>query len=105
MLKFVFVYHGGPSSMSQEEGQAHMVKWMSWMESLGNAVVDRGYAVGKSKTAGPTGILNDGGANPLSGFTVIQAENIEAALEMALSSPHVDVGGTIEVAPVMNMAM
>lgn len=105
MQKFVFAYHGGPSTMSQKEGQAHMEDWMRWMESLGDAVVDRGHAVGKSQTAGPGGIVDGGGANPISGYTVVQAADITAALKMAAVSPHVNMGGTIEVAPVLNMAM
>lgn len=105
MQKFMFAYHGGSTDMTQEEGKAHMGQWMAWMENLGEAVVDRGFAVGKSKTAGPKGILNDGGANPLSGYTVIQAADMDAALQMASESPHIAIGGSIEVAPVMNMSM
>jgi hypothetical protein len=105
MEKFVFAYHGGPSSLSKEEGQALMTNWMRWMESMGDAVIDRGHALGQSKTAGPDGIIDHGGANPLSGFSVVQASDINAALKMAAVSPHVEIGGTIEVAPVMNMAM
>ncbi|WP_339915458.1 YciI family protein [uncultured Brevundimonas sp.] len=105
MSKFVFAYHGGPSSMTPEEGKAHMGKWMGWMESLGDAVVDRGLPVGKSKTVGPRGVTDDGGSNPLSGFTIVQADSIDAAVEMAKRSPHVEVGGTIEIAPALDMPM
>lgn len=105
MPKFVFAYHGGPKSMPAEEGKAHMKKWMAWMDGLGSAVVDRGIPVGKSCTVGPDGISEDGGPNPLAGFTVVEAADMKAALEMARRSPHVDIGGTIEVAPAMNMPM
>lgn len=105
MQQFVFAYHGGSTNMTQEEGKAHMGQWMAWMENLGEAVVDRGVAVGSSKTAGPEGIIQDGGANPLSGYTIVQAIDMDAALKMALESPHIAIGGSIEVAPVMNMSM
>ncbi|MFK7863576.1 MAG: YciI family protein [Pseudohongiellaceae bacterium] len=105
MKKFVFAYHGGPNGLTPEEGKAHMGQWMAWMEGLGAAVIDRGVALGKSKTAGPNGIVDDGGSNPLSGYTIIQAEDLDAALVMASDSPHVKVGGSIEVAPVMDMSM
>lgn len=105
MPKFVFAYHGGPKSMTAEEGRAHMKNWKAWMDGLGSAVVDRGLAVGKSHTAGPDGISRDGGSNPLEGFTVVEAANMEAALEMAKRSPHVAIGGTIEVAPALDMPM
>lgn len=105
MPKFVFAYHGGPSSMSQEEGANHMQQWMDWMEGLGDAVVDRGLAVGPSKTAGPGGVADDGGSNPLSGYSVVEAPDMDAAVAMASNSPHVAIGGTIEVAQSMDLAM
>ncbi len=91
--------------MTPEEGKAHMANWMAWMESLGDAVVDRGHAVGKSQTVSSDGISDGGGANPLSGYTLIQAADMAAATKMASASPHVQVGGTIEVAPVLDMSM
>lgn len=105
MQKFVLAYHGGPSSMSPEEGQKHMADWMAWMDGLGDAVIDRGVAVGQSSTVGPDGVSDDGGPNPLSGITTIEAVDLAAAIEMTKISPHITMGGTIEVAPVMDMSM
>ncbi len=105
MPKFVFAYHGGPKSMTAEAGKAHMKAWMDWMDSLGSAALDRGLPVGPSRTVGPDGVSDGGGADPLSGFSVIQAEDMAAALAMARRSPHIDVGGTIEVAPAMDLPM
>ena len=106
MPKFVLAYHGGKSSMSKEEGQEHMKKWKSWMDGMGDAVVNRGWPVGKSKTIGSDGRVSDGGGpNPLSGVSVIEADDFEAALEMAKKSPHLDIGGSMEVAEAMDMEM
>jgi hypothetical protein len=105
MARFVFAYHGGPNSMSPEEGRAHMGQWMAWMNGLGDAVVDRGMPVGKSMTVGPDGVSEGGGPNPISGFTIVEADDMAAALEMAGRCPHVDIGGTIEVAPALDMPM
>ena len=105
MAKFVFAYHGGPQSMSPEEGRLHMDEWMAWMGGLGDAVVDRGMPVGKSMTVGPNGVTEGGGPNPLSGYTLVAANDMEAALEMAKLCPHIAIGGTIEVAPALEMPM
>ncbi|MEE9432704.1 MAG: hypothetical protein V3V15_00510 [Sphingorhabdus sp.] len=105
MPKFVLAYHGGPTTMTAEEGQQHMQNWKAWMDSLGDAVVDRGVPVGKSKTVSTDGVTDDGGSNPLSGFTILQADDMDGALEMVIGSPHVNVGGTIEIAPAMDMPM
>lgn len=58
---------------------------------------------GMSKTVSADGIADDGGSNPLSGITIIQADTMEEALEMAKVCPHIGNGGTIEVAQVMQM--
>jgi hypothetical protein len=105
MPKFVFAYHGGPKSMSKEEGAAHMMKWKGWMNGLGDAVVDPGMPFGPSKTVSADGVTDGGGANPLSGITIVQADTLEAALKMAKASPHLNIGGTIEVAEAMSMKM
>ena len=105
MTKFVFAYHGGPSGMTPEEGQKHMTEWKAWMDGLGDAAVERGLPVGQSKTVSQDGVADDGGANPLSGYSIVQASDIGEAIEMAKASPHVHAGGTIEVAPAMDMEM
>ena len=105
MQKFMLAYHGNPEFASPEEGQAHMQLWRSWMESLGSAIVDPGMPVGKSSTVTRDGVIDNGGANPISGFTVLQADNLAAALDMAKACPHVKAGGHIEVAPTIDMEM
>ena len=105
MPKFVFAYHGNPDINSPEEGQVHMKKWKAWMDGLGDAVIDRGLPVGASKTVSTAGVADDGGPNPLSGISIVQADDIESAVEMAKKSPHVSGSGTIEVAPAMDMEM
>ncbi|GAA0472492.1 hypothetical protein GCM10009096_12060 [Parasphingorhabdus litoris] len=105
MQKYILAYHGGNTSMTPEEGQQHMQKWMAWMDGLGDAVVDRGVPVGSSITVSSDQVTDDGGPNPLSGITIIQADSQDAAVAMTQKSPHLDIGGTIELAPVMDMPM
>ncbi len=105
MQKYILAYHGGATSMTPEEGQKHMQDWMAWMDGLGDAVVDRGLPVGKSVTVSAEGVTQDGGSNPLSGITIIQAKSQDAAIAMTQKSPHLAIGGTIELAPAMDMPM
>ena len=103
MPKFILAYHGGKRFETREEGAAHKAKWNAWVESLGDATTDPSMYFGVSKTVSADGSVDGGGSNPLSGITILQAETIEAVLEMAEACPHVDIGGTIEVAQVMQM--
>ena len=45
----------------------------------------------------------DGGANPLSGFTIIEASDMDAAHDLATGCPILESEGTIEVAEMMSM--
>ena len=102
MSTFIFAYHGGKMPDSPEEGQKLMKRWQDWMGGLGAALVEPGNPVGKSKTVSASGVTDDGGANPLSGYSIVEADSIEAAIEMAKGSPHLD-HGTIEIAPIVEM--
>lgn len=101
MAKFVFAYHGGKKFNSKEEGQEHMKKWRSWVADLGPALIDPGLAVGPSKTVSAKGIEDHGGANPISGVSVVEADSIESAIAMARACPHLGIEGSIEIAQAM----
>ena len=105
MPKFVLAYHGAPKFKSKEEGMAHMVAWREWSQGMGDAVVDPGMPVGVSKSITADGVEDGGGSNPLSGITIIQADTMEAAIELARPCPHVSAGGSIEIAEAMDMEM
>lgn len=106
MNKFLLAYHGSPKFESKEAGIAHMVAWRAWSQGLGDAVVDPGMPVGMSKTITSNGsVVDGGGANPLSGITVLRADSIEQAIALAQSCPHLSAGGTIEIAQAFNMDM
>ncbi|MEO1168871.1 MAG: YciI family protein [Pseudomonadota bacterium] len=102
MPKYVFAYHGGKAPESPEEGAEVMAKWNSWFETMGDAVVDGGNPVGPSKTVSAGGVAEDGGANPLSGYSIVQADTMDAAVEMAKGCPIMD-HGSVEVAEAMDM--
>ena len=103
MSNYIFAYHGGKMPESPEEGAKHMAKWKAWVGGLGDAVVNPGTPLGKSKTVSADGVSDDGGSNPLSGIFIVKADSMDAALEMAKEDPFLELGGTIEVAEAMKM--
>jgi len=99
MAKFIYVYHGGAAPRSPEEGQKVMKQWTDWFGKLGAAMVDGGNPLGLSKTVGTSGVLDGGGANPASGYSLVTAKDMAHATEMAKGCPMVlDGSGTVEVA-------
>lgn len=104
MPQFIYAYHGGKKPETEEEGAKEMALWEKWFSEMGEAVVIPGNPVGMSKTVSIAGVEDHGGSNPLSGFTVIEAADIEAAVGLAKGCPMVlDGSGTIEVAPIIEM--
>ncbi|KUJ84124.1 hypothetical protein AVO45_18260 [Ruegeria marisrubri] len=104
MPEFIFAYHGGKAPESPEEGEQVMAAWQAWFADMGDAVVVPGAPVGLSKTVSASGVADDGGANPLSGYSVVKAADIGAATELAKGCPMVVSGnGSVEVAEIMEM--
>lgn len=104
MPEFIFAYHGGKTPQSPEEVEREMAAWGAWFESMGTAVVIPGNPVGQSHTVTRDSVVQDGGANPISGYTVVKADSKDAAIDLAKGCPMVKDGtGSIEVAEIHEM--
>jgi len=102
MTKFVFAYHGGKMPETEEEGAKLMAAWGAWMEKHAKDFFDQGNPVGMSKTVTADGVLENGGSNPISGYGLVDAADMDAAIAIAKGCPILD-GGSIEVAEAINM--
>ncbi len=104
MAKFVFIYHGGDHPESEAEGTEMMQQWNDWLADLGDAAIDPGNPMGMSKTVMSDGsVVDNGGSNPASGYSLFAAEDMDAALKIAQSCPFLEMNGTIEVAESFDM--
>lgn len=105
MPNFMFAYHGGKAPTSQAEIDKSMAAWGKWMEDHKASLVDPGNPVGMSKTVSKSGVTSNGGANPLSGYTIVSAADIDEACDIATSNPMVADGGSVEVAEIHVISM
>jgi len=105
MSEYIIAYHGGKRPETPEAGAAFQAKWKAWIGGLGDAAVNPATPLGKSKLVSADGVSDDAGPSALSGFTIIEADSMDAALEIAKGCPHLDLEGTLEVAEVMKMKM
>ena len=104
MPKYLFVYHAGGVPETPEAGEAAMAAWGVWYEGMGAATVDPGAPVGQSHTVSADGHVENGGANPVSGYTIITAESYEEACAHAAKNPLVlDGSGSVEGAEMIQM--
>jgi hypothetical protein len=104
MTKYLLSYHGGSMPDSPTEGEKIMAAWNGWMGTLGKALVDGGNPTGPSKSIAANGKVADGGgANPVMGYSIIEAADLDAAVKLSKGCPQLASGGSIEVSELMPM--
>ncbi len=98
MSNFLLAYHGGGMAETEEAQAQVMAAWGKWFQDLGPAIVDGGKPVARASTIAADGSVADGGgANPVTGYSIVRADSMESAIGMARSCPIVQSGGSIEV--------
>jgi hypothetical protein len=103
MKQFVLVYLGGNQPSSEEEAQNHFNKYMEWLKSLGDAVVAPTIPLKDTCTVSPGGTVREGGSSAMSGFSIIKADSMQAAISIAQDCPFLEIGGSLEVSEMMQM--
>ena len=103
MTQFVFVYLGGNQSSSPQEANKHYEKYMGWLTSLGDSVVIPTIPLKDTNTVRSDGTIGEGGSSSMSGFSIIKADSMEAALAIAQACPFLEIGGSLEVSELMQM--
>jgi hypothetical protein len=114
MTNFMYLFRGNPTvyrSMSPEQMQQATKKWIEWRDTLeknghikalgerldGSGKVVRGKA--KSITDGPYVEVKDS----IQGYMVLQAKDIDQAVELAKGCPILEGEGSVEVRPFYTM--
>ena len=111
MSEFVFLYRGGEEARAPEKAAEMMQKWMTWLKGLAEKghVKDQGRPLeragklvkGKQKivTDGPFAETKD----VVGGFTLIEARDINQAVELSKGCPIFEVDGAVEVRPAVTL--
>ena len=104
MPQFALVYLGGNPPSTPEEGQKHFAEYQQWLSSLGQAIISPANPFKNTHTVSPDGSVSEGGQTGMSGYTLLEAESMEAALEMAKTCPFLGINGTLEVSEKIEMS-
>ena len=111
MSQFVYLYRGAERNRSPEQTQEAMQKWMAWFKQLtekghikdpGQPLEFAGKLVkGKQKTVtdGPFAEAKD----VIGGYTLVEARDLNEAVELAKGCPILEVEGAVEVRPVRQL--
>lgn len=97
MAKYLLVYHGGSMPETKEDQAKVMQAWTDWFTKLGAAVVDGGNPASRTKVISADGSVADGGATSPTGYSILEADGLDAAVALAKGCPVLAGGSMIEV--------
>lgn len=103
MTKYVITYLGGNQPSSPEEGKQHFAQYKEWLTSLGDSVVSPANPFKNTSTVHPDGTVSAGSTSSMSGYTIMEADSMDAALDIAKACPFLNIGGSLEVSELIQM--
>ena len=103
MSQYVITYLGGDQPSTPEAGKQHFEKYQTWLASLGEAAISPMNPFKDTQTVSPDGTVKAGSSTAMSGYTVLEADSMEKALEIAKACPFLDIGGSLEVSELVQM--
>ena len=103
MPQYAITYLGGNQPTSPEEGKQHMAKYMQWLTSLGDKAISPMNPFNNTNTVNPDGTVKAGSMVKMSGYTVINVNSMDEALNIAKACPFLELGGSLEVSELMQM--
>lgn len=106
VANFVLVYSGGSLPDSPAEQAQVMDAWMAWFGKLGDRVVDGGNPF--KPTAKHLSSDKQVGDGPIgsgaTGYSILRADTLDAAVDAAKGCPVLDGGGQITVYETLPMS-
>jgi hypothetical protein len=96
MGKYVLAYRGGGMAATPEEQEKVMAAWGAWLGQLGSALTDMGNPFGESAALASDGSAKAAEAG-LTGYSILQADSLAAATDLAKGCPVLAHGGQVEI--------
>ena len=109
LKKFMILYLAPISAEAQmnvspEEMKKGMAPWNAWYKKCGKAIVDMGAPLGKGACVDKKGTAK--GQTEVTGYTIVQAKDLDAAQEIVKDHPHLMMlKSSIEILEIMPMTM
>ena len=104
MNTYLILYSGGGMPASDAEQKAVLKEWDEWFGNLGSALLDGGNPfTARAKIIASDGNVTDVPKSAMaSGYSVIMADTLETAVEMAKGCPVLKGGASISVFETFN---
>lgn len=104
MTKYVLTYHGG-AGMAEDPAEVEriMAAWGAWFAEMGDAVVDGGNPLGDAVTIASDGGTSSGRSVDVTGYSIISADSLDAAVALGKGCPVLEGGGSVQVSEAIEM--
>jgi len=96
MPKFLITYHGA-GAPAPEQAKEAMAAFMAWASSAGEALIDPGAPLGPAKTVTAESVSEGPADGPPNGYSIVQAADLDSAVELVKEHPFVGRGGSLQV--------
>jgi hypothetical protein len=98
MPTFLITYHSaGDPPTSPEAREQMMAAFGAWVASVGDHLIDPGAPLGPSKSVSPEGVSDGGPGAHIGGYSLVKADDLDAAVGLVKGHPFVGRGGTLQV--------
>src|SRR5262245_59275597 len=98
MATYLVTYHGGDEMPDSPEARQQMAAaFGAWAASVGPAMVDRGAPLAAAKTVSAGHVQDGQTVAAVSGYTLLRADNLDAAVRLVQSHPFLNRGGSLQV--------
>jgi hypothetical protein len=97
MAKFLVTYHGGKMPDSEEGRQQVMAAFGAWVGRVGDALLDPGAPLGSATTVTADAVRPGSADEPSSGYSVLQADDMDSAVAVVRDHPFLARGGALQV--------
>ncbi|MBY0538927.1 hypothetical protein K2P56_00640 [Patescibacteria group bacterium] len=94
MKKYIVLYHAPVGAMEKmanatpEDAQKGMEPWMQWAKKCGSALTDMGLPLGAAMSVTKGAVAT--AKTTVVGYSMLQAEDMEAATALLKGHPHVE---------------
>lgn len=110
MAKFIYLYRNG-EKLSPDQMQTQMGRWMTWIKELEarGVLASAGHPLERSGkiVSGRARTVTDGlfaeAKDVIGGYSIVEAKDLEHAVELTAGCPIFLVGGGVEVRPILAM--
>jgi hypothetical protein len=98
MAKYLLLYSGGSMPETEAEQAAVMKAWDGWFHQIGSALADGGNPFsGSAKGIASDGAVSDSVVAPATGYSILEADSLDAAVTLAKGCPVLQGGAGISV--------